>query len=527
MKNIFKISVLSFGLLFTSSCNRDLLDTYAPGVIFEEDALLSSADLQQLLNSALTVMGSRAESEYVSIFTDEVGIGFANGGQGINDDYVFFLNSGSDFPTALWTNTYASISRLNRIIDAANKIVPANTTEANNIASIKAQALTLRAYGHLLILGYFSPDPTDNNALAGLISNRIDVFDVNDFPRNTNGEFYAFIHKDLDEAMTLFQSSGLLGANQNYPSMNLARGIKARAYAYKGDYTNAEIWADRVINLSGIVLANKNNYRSIFWTDAQIANSEVIFRIQRNVQQNNQDTNLHNAWFSVQPTYAGAPSFEVSRSLHNKLNPNNLSANTLSTSVADVRAGVIIGPDSVINPNYEFAPDYRNNDVLIINKHGGRINTSSAAWADMGPNRNNNSFKIMRLSEMYMIKAEARAQANDFAGVSAAIKSVRDARFGAPTTVSVPANAVAAWKMILDERRLEFAFEGYRYMDIKRLGKKANSGLDRDPADYSSLTSNYPAANPINMPLDSYKWTLPIPNVETNVNTLIVQNPGY
>lgn len=526
MKNIFKVSILTLGLLFTGSCNRDLLDTYSPGVIFEEDALVSSADLQLLLNSALTVMGSRAESEYVSIFTDEVGIGFANGGQGINDDYVFFLNSGSDLPTALWSNTYASISRLNRIIDAADKITPASVADAKLISNIKAQALTLRAYGHLLILGYFSTDPTDNNALAGLISNRIDVFDVNDFPRNTNGEFYTFIHKDLDDAITLYQSAGII-PNQNYGNINFARGLKARSYAYKGDYTNAEIWADEVINNSGYILANKTNYRAIFWTDAISANVEVLFRIQRIVQQNNQDTNLHNAWFSLAPTASGAPSFEVGRALHNKLNPTNLTANTLGTTVQDVRANVIIGPDSSINPDYAFAPDYRNSDRLIINKHGGRLNTSGAAWAAMSPNANNNSFKIMRLSEMYMIKAEARAQVSDFAGVRTAIKTVRDARFGASAVVATPATSVAAWKMILDERRVEFAFEGYRFMDLKRLGTKANSGLDRDPADYSSLTSNYPAADPVNLPLNSYKWALPIPNVEVNVNSKIVQNPGY
>ncbi|KNB62445.1 hypothetical protein [Chryseobacterium sp. Hurlbut01] len=142
MKNIFKLSILSLGLLATTSCNRDLLDTYAPGVIFEEDALLSSADLQLLLNSSISIMGSRAESESVSIFTDEVGIGFENGGQGINDDYVFFLNSGSDFPTSMWVQTYAGISRLNRIIEAADKIVPKDSNDANLIANIKAQALT-------------------------------------------------------------------------------------------------------------------------------------------------------------------------------------------------------------------------------------------------------------------------------------------------------------------------------------------------------------------------------------------------
>lgn len=525
MKNIFKLSILSLGLLATTSCNRDLLDTYAPGVIFEEDALLSSADLQLLLNSSISIMGSRTESESVSIFTDEVGIGFENGGQGLNDEYVFFLNSGSDFPTTIWAETYAGISRLNRIIEAADKIVPKDSADADLIENIKAQALTLRAYGHLRILGYFSTDPTDDNALAGIIANKVYVFDVNDFPRNTNGQFYSFIHNDLNEAITLYQSAGI-AANPNYGNINFARGLKARAFAYKGDYTNAEIWANQVINTPGLILANKSAYRGIFWNDALAP--EVLFRIQRIGQQNNQATNLHNAWFSIRPSTTGSPFFEISRALHNKLNPNNnTNANSLGTAIADVRANLIIGPDSTIDPNYAVSPDYKNSDKLIINKHGGRLNTSANPWANTSPNGNNNSFKIMRLSEMYMIVAEARAQASDFAGVATAIKAVRDARFGAPVTVAAPTTQTAAWKMILDERRIEFAFEGYRFMDIKRLGAKANSGIDRDPADYSSITSNFPAANPSNLPLTSYKWTLPIPNVETNVNTEIVQNPGY
>ncbi|WP_312090321.1 RagB/SusD family nutrient uptake outer membrane protein [Chryseobacterium sp.] len=524
MKNIFKLSILSLGLLASTGCNRDLLDTYAPGVIYEQDALRSSADLQLLLNSAISTIGSRSESEAVSIFTDEVGIGFANGGQGIDDDYVFFLNTGSDFPTSIWVETYAGISRLNRIIDAADKIVPTNAADAKLIQNIKAQALTLRAYGHLRILGYFSTDPTNDSALAGIIANQIYVYDVNDFPRNTNGQFYTFIHKDLNDAISLFQSAGI-AANINYGNINFARGLKARAFAYKGDYTNAEIWANQVINTAGLALANKATYKNIFWSDAGAP--EVLFRIQRTGQQNSQDTNLHNAWFSVRPSASGSPFFEVSRALHNKLNPTNLPAGNLANTVDDARANLIIGPDSVIDPGYSFAPDYRNSDRLIINKHGGRATTSSNTWANTSNNANNNSFKIMRLSEMYMIVAEARAQASDFVGVATAIKTVRDARFGSSVTVASPANQTAAWKMILDERRIEFAFEGYRFMDIKRLGSKANSGLDRDPADYSSLTSNFPAANPVNMPLTSYKWTLPIPNAEINVNTEIVQNPGY
>src|SRR5690606_5643084 len=138
-------------------------------------------------------------------------------------------------------------------------------------------------------------------------------------------------------------------------------------------------------------------------------------------------TNLHNAWVSLRPNEAGSPFYEVSRALHNKLNPASLPANTLLTQLNDVRANVIIAPSSVIDPNYATSANYRNTDRIIINKHGG-VATGANTWATTGTQQNNNSFKIMRISEMYLILAEARAAQSDFAGAAANVKIIRDAR---------------------------------------------------------------------------------------------------
>lgn len=192
----------------------------------------------------------------------------------------------------------------------------------------------------------------------------------------------------------------------------------------------------------------------------------------------------------------------------------------------DVRRNVIVAPSSVIDPNYATSADYRNTDKLIIQKHGG-TETGSVTAAVTATNGFNNDFKIMRISEMYFIKAEARAAAGDMVGVGSALKSVLDARFGTAQAAPVFANASAAWAGILKERRLELAFEGHRFIDIKRLATLANVTIDRDPADYSSSSSNFPAANPTNLPNNSYKFALPIPQDELNANPSIVQNTGY
>lgn len=512
MKKIFILSLLA-GTLFVS-CNNDLLEPFTPGSLTEDVAYTSSTDLQRLMNSTYGLVANREDVVFSSVFTDECGIGFANGGQGINDNYVFFLNISSASPDIIWTQAYIALSRTNRVIAFADKIIaatdPSNTAELAKLRFLKAEGLTIRALLHLRIMAYFSPDLKSDTALAGVLADNI--ISTSDAPklRSTNGEFYTLIHKDLDAAIALFSStvSPYSGATAKlYASANLAKGLKARAYSYKGDYPNAETWANNVINTSGLVLANATNYASVFVTDAEPANTEVIFRLKRTLQQSAQATNIGNGYASVTSLISGSPFYEVGRSLFNILN----------ATPTDVRRNVIVGSTSRIDPNYATSADYRNTDVLVLAKYPG-----SASVGNL-----NSDFKVMRLSEMYFIRAEARVAEGDLTGAATAIKAVLDGRFPTAQAAPVYANATAAWKGILDQRRLEFAFEGYRFIDLKRIGTLAGAAIDRDPADYSSSSSNYPGGNPANLPLTSTKFALPIPVTELNANPTIQQNPGY
>ena len=518
MKKIF--IYLVFTGLFCTSCDDNLLTPFTPGSITDDIAVQNSTGLRQLMNSAYNLLTNREDLVFTSVFTDEAGIGYANGGQGISDNFIFFINQTSFSPGEIWDNVYYSLARANRVIVFADRLVPVDAADAEIIARTKAEALTLRALCHIKLMSYWSPDLKNDDALAAVLADHIITGNVN--ARSTNGVFYTLIHSDLDAAIVLFNSLVLpTSAYPNpsyYANLNLAKALKARAYAMKGNYADAEIWADNVIATSGINLASSQlDYNKIFFTDNEPPNTEVIFRLKRTTQQNTQDSNVHNGWCSVKPNLAGSPFYEVGRSLFNVLASNPL----------DFRRKTIVAPSSIIDPNYATSLDFINTDKLIIHKHGGVASGTTTA-ASTATNGFNNDIKICRISEMYLIKAEARAAAGDLLGAANAVDAIRDKRFVANQPTPVYANATAAWKGILDERRLEFAFEGYRFIDIKRLGTLAGiSGLDRDPADYSSSSNNYPAANPTNLPLNSYKWALPIPQSELNANGGIQQNPGY
>lgn len=514
MKKIFGILIVSLTLFV--SCSDELLEPFTPGALTEEVAVTKSSDLVNLVNSSMNLMTNRAEYVFSSIFTDEAAPGFNNGGQGITEDYVFLMNVDNESARIIWQSQYFGLARINRVLTFADKVVATSPTDQQLINRSKAEALVLRALAHIKILSYFSPNPKDDAALAGVLADRI-ILTTDKPERTTNAKFYALIHADLDAAIAIFNANTATAyANKTYyPSKVLAQALKARAYALKGDYPNAEVFANTVINTSGIRLANTQaQYNSVFHTHSEAANTEVIFRLRRTVQQNVQTTNLSNGWVSVANRRNGSPFYEVSRALFNKLNatPNDF---RLSTTVH------LTGTSpSLIDPGYATSTDVRNSDIIVLQKHGGQSSVTAA-------NGFNPDFMVSRLSEMYFITAEARAAAGDLVGVGTNLKAILDARF--PTAQAAPlfANPQAAWKGILDERRKELSFEGFRFIDLKRIGTLAGASLDRDASEYASSAWSFPAANPSNLPLSSFKFALPIPQVEVNGNADIKQNDGY
>lgn len=511
-KTILKIAICAGVLFSVTSCREDLLETYSPGVLTPDAAIQNVDDLVLLMNSAYDIANSRSESVYTSVFTDEVGIGYANGGQGLSSEYVFLMLPSSGYAEGIWTGSYLSLARVNRVLEFADKVTATTPEDIENLKVVKAEALTFRAYLHLRILGYFTTDMTDDNALAGVLADKVFTSqEARTLQRVTNGEFYTLIHSDLDEAISLYNSLSSYSMDISRANKFFAMGLKARTYSYKGDYSNAATWADNVITQSGVTLAEALQYTRVFFGDNQDANQEVIFKLKRTVQQNSQDYNLHNGWCSVRPRLDGSPFYEVSRSLFNILEDN------------DIRRHVIVAPSSVVDPNYQNSADFLNTDILVINKHGGTLPSAPQETAAVTQNNGfNNDIKIMRISEMYLIKAEAKAQSNPSEAASI-VNQLREKRIFenfSPINYSSPQQAYAG---ILKERRIEFAYEGYRFLDLKRLAAKANVGIDRDPADYAQ----YQGGNPANLPLSSHKWALPVPETELNANTSIQQNPGY
>ncbi|MGB2043273.1 MAG: RagB/SusD family nutrient uptake outer membrane protein, partial [Flavobacteriaceae bacterium] len=129
-----------------------------------------------------------------------------------------------------------------------------------------------------------------------------------------------------------------------------------------------------------------------------------------------------------------------------------------------------------------------------------------------------NDLKVFRAAEMHLILAEAAADSGNFTDAGVLVNQLRGLR-GADA-LDAPTSVQEAFGQILDERRLEFLFEGHRWVDLKRLGDRAGRTLDRDARECSFLSG-------CSLTNSDYRFTLPIPVSELTANGAADQNPGY
>jgi hypothetical protein len=146
----------------------------------------------------------------------------------------------------------------------------------------------------------------------------------------------------------------------------------------------------------------------------------------------------------------------------------------------------------------------------IVHKYAGTGYTSN--------NENVADIKLMRTAEMYLIRAEARAESGTFTGANSAesdINALRMARITGYTDQTF-ASKDAAITAIVEERFKELAFEGHRFWDLKR----RELAIDR-------WASDAPTPAGLTLPANNFRFILPIPQAEILANTLMEQNPGY
>lgn len=502
--------LLLIAVVSLSSCD-DAIDIAQDGEITDAKTFTSTSQMNLFLNETYDrLMGSTNASNEIglsSILTDEVGIGR---GSSPTDIYRFTVNTNNTYSTQIWIDYYTVINYCNRLIRGSALVVPTSSNDQIVYNDILAQTLSLRAYSYMQLLTYFSTDLKNNSALGVILLDRVPTV-TERLPRKTNGEVFALIESDLNYAAANIQPTTAASKPWAYVSKSMINALRARMYAYRGNYMLAETYADLVIGTSGLTLTDGTLYNPLtFYTTTSSSEykkmfqdnirGEIIWSIGRALGK----TTIGSVYNVNGSNLAGISTFEMNRNLFNILDNNG--------APWDIRRWTNIDPTSVVDMNYMTSTSYNFTDVLVVDKYSG-----------ITGNALTNDIKVFRLSEMYLIKAEARAYATDLPGVATILKTIRDKRsYTGARPLPLYSNTTLAWADILKERRVELCFEGHRYIDLKRLGALANVGIDRNPLDCSSYSLPICSIN-----LDDFRFTLPIPLNEVSGNPQIQQNPGY
>jgi starch-binding outer membrane protein, SusD/RagB family len=379
--------------------------------------------------------------------------------------------SNSEGLSSLWSMPYAAINQANLMLQSLPEET-ANLTDAET-DQYMAENLFLRAlmyfelvrmYGDVPLI--MDPDPLESQSLA----------------RTPKTEVYAAIIADLKDVMTRLPETNISGLDaRRCANKYVAEALLARIYLFMGDYANAETAATNVINsgnysietdLTGVIMRRSSEI--IFSMDGPMidAPNACWYYPFYGMPLFYQDWPEAYAW-----DYSGWGC--LTQTAIDEFEADDQRFATLFTYSAE---------ENVFTLKYPYSMFYQE-------------------MADADPQ----DFCVLRLSEMHLIRAEAKARKTspDLAGAAADLNLIRDLHGGLPeTTATTQAEMLEALE---HENRVEFMCEGHRWFDLIRTNR-ADAVLSQ--LDYKTGWS-------------AHKVLMPIPAKELINNPNLTPNPGY
>lgn len=362
--------------------------------------------------------------------------------------------------STVWSAIYVTINRANHVIRNVPGVSDPLLTDVLRNQYV-GEAYFLRALAYFDLARTFGGVPLITEPTLTATANQ-------GVARATQAETYAQVLRDLNAAEPLLPNPATVATNDRYrATRKTVWALKARLYLYQQDWAQAETYATRLIS-------DNTNYQLVAPFNAWFANNvrgtrESVFEVFYNGT-----TEVNNHRGQWQPTANGgtrqwAPNAALVSLLTTA--PNN-TANGRSTLIAAVNSTTWYGNLYYRSPGSD--PSY-----------------------------------IFRIAELYLIRAEARAQQGKLPEALTDLNAVRTRAGLAASTAATQASVLLA---VEDERRLEFALEPHRWFDLARTGR---------------ATALFPDPLNADAPLPGFRLVLPIPISQLQVDAALTQNEGY
>ena len=377
----------------------------------------------------------------------------------------------------LWSGAYTAIARANNVINSIPNF-DGTEEEMEMLQKYKAECLFIRAIAHFDLVRLYAQPYSYNKAGMGVPV--VLETKIAEPSRDPIEDVYAQVVNDLKEAENLFgdyRRSG--GADpKGFATKEAAQALLARVYLYMEDWQNAADYATKVINSGKFQMWTADQYVTVSENEdgawgREKEGSEVIFAIY-GAQGNSGD-----------PGQVGIP-YMTNPEFHGDVCASNDLLNLYEEG--DVRRDLFY-TDPQGRPVYE--------GIWWTNKYPSKTGDGST-----------NNIPVLRLSEMYLIRAEAIHKGAVISGASSLgdINTIRTNRGLAAKSSAIVLSDIS------DERRRELCFEGHNVFDLAR----RNEDLVRN--DYDALINK-------NIPFPDNRWAVPIPKSEFDGNENMVQNP--
>lgn len=471
MKKIINLIVSLSLLMANTSCS--FLEVERIGKSDIQTYFSEVTALEPAMNGIYNLMFSfydRYHILYSEICADALILSASSGGTWV--DYQNFVAT-SNYETSavgyIWKSGYEIINNANQVIHWAPILKESYPHDVEMIDNVTASAYFVRALIHFDLCRVYGQNYTytDNAGHWGVaIRDKIPSLSET-IARSTVKECYKQCLDDINMALQTY-------SNCTYdafrPTPLACKALLARIYLYMNDMANAEKYASEVIAQK--TLTPRNEYLDMFCNPQEIG-EEAIYRLNGFDQ-----TNSLNSMFDY-------------------LSPDARPATGLVAKYAD---------DDIRKQLFSYSysgTDYPN--VMLKYTCTADVKSDEDRYYNIS---------VFRLSEMYLIRAEARCALGILDGAESDLKALiaRATGRNASEIDLTWSTAKELDSLINEERQKELCFEGHRFFDIAR----RHEDLIRDGSTTSTVTRlTYP----------DNRFVLQIPYVEIDANHDMQQNP--
>lgn len=463
-----KFYKISFLLIFIVASGCDVLNQDPQTAISEDNAIRDQKSAEAALNGLYSQLQSGDyygdNIQIITSVTSDI-----SQSVGTWDFYremdTFVTVPGNLENRNLWIAAYSTINHANNII----KNVPDLEGTSQEVKDqILGEAYFIRALAYFDLTRTFGGVPGEAGSMGvPLVTEPSREISESSFPsRASIEESYAQVRSDLQEAESLL--SGF--SNPNFASEPAAKALLSRMHLYLQNYDLAEQYATEVIDNYNFSLVE--DFKSIFIDENT---SEAIFELAFNTTDNS----------SIRSWYF--PSSEGGRG---------------DIALHDEYAEMVLARSD----------DERSELIAFDNNVGVYYPTKYQKSGD------DDNIQVLRLAEMYLNRAEARAQQTpvDLSGALSDLNEIRSRADLQDTTGTGVDSQEEVLRAIEKERGIEFIQESQRWYDLVRNGRAMDvlSNIDRTNGEPVSLT-------------DPGRMVFPIPSRDIDANENLTQNEAY